>query len=308
MSSLLIWTDKGWYCPMGDFYVDPRRPVPRAVISHAHSDHTVRGCQAYLSTPETRDFIMHRLGRKTYIERLPYGERLKIGDVEVTLFPSGHIRGAAQILISHKGKRTLYTGDIKLAHDPTTIPAELQKADTLIIESTFGEKKYRWPPVEKVIDEIVTQWNLHRQNHKPLILSTYSLGKAQRLLSLLPQIGPIYVSKTIAAHCRIYELQGVRLGSWRQSDECPEPGALWLVTSLKKHPQALPVSGWILGKSLTLFGVQGFVLSDHADFQELQQIVSYVGAQKVFVQHGFVYSFAAFLRAQGIDAEPITSK
>ncbi|MGQ9863584.1 MAG: MBL fold metallo-hydrolase [Bacteroidia bacterium] len=307
-SSLLTWTDKGWYCPEGDFYVDPRKPVARAVISHAHSDHAVRGCQAYLSTPETRDFILHRLGRKkTSVQGLPYGEALKMGNVEVTFFPSGHIRGAAQILICHQGKKTLYTGDIKLAQDPTASLTELQKADVLIIESTFGMPKYRWPPVEKVVEEIITQWHIHQQNHKSLILSTYSLGKAQRLLSLLPRIGPVYVSPTIAAHCRIYESQGVSLGPWKESHQCPDPGALWLVSSPKNYSEALPVSGWVLGKPLTLFGPPGFVLSDHADFEELCQIVFYAGAQKVLVQHGFVHAFASFLQSHGIDAVPIPS-
>src|ERR1700744_1088108 len=103
--TLLRPADAGLYCPPGDFYIDPVRPVDRAVITHGHGDHARSGHGAVLATKETLAIMAVGYGAHFAgaTETAAYGETLRRGDVKVTLHPAGHILGSAQCALSWKG-------------------------------------------------------------------------------------------------------------------------------------------------------------------------------------------------------------
>jgi putative mRNA 3-end processing factor len=310
---LLVPTEKGLYVPLGDFYIDPVKPVPRAVITHAHSDHARRGSQAYLCSGPTGPLLRSRLGRVS-IQTLPWGEKITIGEVQVSLHPAGHILGSAQIRIEHRGYVFVVTGDYKSAPDPTAEPWEAISAHAVLSECTFGLPLYRWPNPNKVITEITTWWAACQAHKRIAILLAYSLGKAQRLLASLPDIGPRYVHPSIAKMTEAYEAQGIRLGSWRPLPPSGtiEPGALLLLPP-QIDPQRLSAfapyeigeaSGWLLLRKHRRQPHlhQAFVLSDHADFDQLVECLKATGAETFYFTHGYREAMQSYFAAKGYES------
>ena len=162
VKSILQPTVHGLYCPTGDFYIDPRRPVKRAVITHAHADHARRGCRSYLCTTETRPILHARIGRDADIQSLDYGETLTINGLTLSLHPAGHILGSAQVRIEAKGHVCVISGDYKDEPDPTCTPLEPLRCHTFVSESTFGLPIFKWPRQTDVLQEIHTWWQKNR--------------------------------------------------------------------------------------------------------------------------------------------------
>jgi putative mRNA 3-end processing factor len=189
---LVVARPEGLYCEAGDFYIDPWRPVERAVITHAHSDHARFGHRHYLASRAGANVLLSRLPGIS-LQTLAYGERLVIGGATVSLHPAGHVLGSAQVRIEHEGRVWVASGDYKLDVDPTCDPFEPVRCDTFITESTFGLPIYRWDPPQTVFDGVDSWWRHNAAEARASVLFCYSFGKAQRVLASVDAgIGPIF--------------------------------------------------------------------------------------------------------------------
>ena|SRR5437762_7025809 len=173
-------TPHGLFCEAGNFHIDPWQPVPRALITHAHSDHARPGSAAYLCAAPGAAVLRRRLPEAT-VETVQYGSTISVGDVRVSFHPAGHILGSAQIRLEHAGEVWVVSGDYKRAADPTAAPFEPVRCDTFITEATFALPIYTWDPPATVVSEIVDWWRVNREADRPSVLFCYALGKAQRI-------------------------------------------------------------------------------------------------------------------------------
>lgn len=324
MQDLVEVTDAGLYCRQGDFFVDPWRPVPRAIITHAHADHARRGCGRYLCAAPGKLVLRGRMGGQAPIDAVRHGESLLINGVRVSLHPAGHVLGSAQVRLEHGGTTWVVTGDYKLEPDPTCAPFEPVRCDVLITESTFGLPVYRWPSSESIAADLDRWWRRNRDAGRTSVVLAYALGKAQRLAALVdPSIGPIVAHGAVMTMVEAYRASGVRLppidrvpprarrvGGGRALVIAPPSvlGGSWL--RLFGESCVAMASGW-----MTLRGVrrrrgfaQGFVVSDHADFPGLLAAIEATGARRVLVTHGFADPLARLLRARGLDASPLATR
>ncbi|MCS7016780.1 MAG: ligase-associated DNA damage response exonuclease [Gemmatales bacterium] len=324
MKDLLIPTPAGLYCPQGDFYIDPRDRVQRAVITHAHSDHARRGCRSYLAALPSKELLRQRLGGRAHIEALRYGESINIRGVRVSLHPAGHILGSAQVRLEYRGEVWVVSGDYKLQQDPTCEPFEPVRCDVFLTESTFGLPKYNWPAPEQEIARLEAWWRANQTRQVTSIVLAYSIGKAQRILaSVNPEIGPIVVHDAVARHLEAYRATGVRLPKVKQCSDpmailergrcllLAPPGARRSRWWQSFRPCAWAwASGWVLSRPQYRMNwgdsedksnplVTGFIISDHADWPGLQRAIELTGAQTVWVTHGYTESLAAWLRHSG---------
>ncbi|MEK9913378.1 MAG: DNA ligase-associated DEXH box helicase, partial [Flavobacteriaceae bacterium] len=196
---LLSFTSKGIYCAAADVYLDPWRPVDKAIISHAHADHSRFGNKKYIAHHHSVPVMKHRLGTIN-VQGVSWNDPFSVNGVEFTLYPAGHIVGSSLIKVQHKGEIALFTGDYKLENDGLSTPLEMQRCHTLITECTFGLPIFRWKPQQEVFSEIMNWWSFNQQNSLTSVIYAYSLGKAQRLLHHLHSThGPILVHPAIAA-------------------------------------------------------------------------------------------------------------
>lgn len=322
MTRLLTRTDFGLYCPLGDFYIDPWRPVERAVITHAHSDHARWGMGSYLCSKEGEAVTRLRVGDGP-IEALEYGERRTIGDVLVSLHPAGHILGSAQIRIEHQGEVAVVSGDYKTEADRTCTPFELVRCHTFVTESTFGLPIYRWAPQESVFAEINDWWRGNQAAGKASVLEAYALGKAQRALSGLDSsIGPIIIHGAIKTLTDAYRQQGVDLPptrivgevekkfDWSQALILAPPGAHATPWGRKFGDQSTAfLSGWmrIRGTRRRRAVDRGFVLSDHVDWPALLETIRATEAENIWVTHGYTTVVTQYLRELGWNAQPLAT-
>lgn len=317
---LIVQRPEGLYCPPGDFFIDPWRAVPRAVITHAHADHARRGHGAYLASAQGEQVLRARLGRIT-LDTLRYGEALGIGAVRVSLHPAGHVLGSAQVRVEHGGQVWVASGDYYASgacdHNPTCTPFEPVRCDCFVTESTFGLPLYRWQPQAEVMAEVNCWWQRNAGAGRASLLTGYSFGKAQRLLAGLdPSIGPIVVHPAVAAMNEAYRASGVvlpealllvegidrRLLS-RAAIVAPPMGAdaPWR-SWLGPYAEAF-ASGWMqLRNARGRSAGRGFVLSDHADWPGLQRAIAATGAQRIIVTHGQEAALIRWLRQQGLEA------
>ncbi|MBQ2260091.1 MAG: ligase-associated DNA damage response exonuclease [Loktanella sp.] len=322
MADVLTFTDRGIYCPAGDFYIDPWRPVPRALITHAHSDHARWGMDSYLSTPGTAAVMRHRLG-DIAVETIAYGAQQQIGDAVVSFHPAGHVPGSAQIRIAVKGQVWVVSGDYKTVDDGLSEPFDPVPCHAFISECTFGLPIFNWTPQDILRDQINRWWADCATSGKTAILGAYALGKAQRLLRLVdPAIGPILTHGAVENTNEVLRAQGIALPATIRVDATvtgkTHPGALVLAT-----PSALGTT-WAkrFGPSSTAFasgwmalrGVRrrraadrGFIVSDHADWAGLNAAIKATGAEKIFVTHGYTSAFQRWLADQGYDAHVVST-
>jgi|LakMenEpi03Aug12_release.lakeMendotaPanAssembly.Ray.scaffolds.fasta_scaffold170907_3 putative mRNA 3-end processing factor len=324
MQDLVEVTEAGLYCRQGDFFVDPWRPVPRAIITHAHADHARRGCGRYLCAAPGKLVLRSRMGGQAPIDVVRHGESILINGVRVSLHPAGHVLGSAQVRLEHGGTTWVVTGDYKLERDPTCAPFEPVRCDVLVTESTFGLPVYRWPSSEVIAADLDRWWRGNRDAGRTSVVLAYALGKAQRLAALVdPSIGPIVAHGAVMTMVEAYRASGVRLppidrvpprarrvGGGRALVIAPPSvlGGSWL--RLFGETSVAMASGW-----MTLRGVrrrrgfaQGFVVSDHADFPGLLAAIEASSARRVLVTHGFADPLARLLRERGLDAAPLATR
>ena len=191
------FTKKGIYCIPGKFYLDPWYPVDYAIISHGHADHSRWGNKHYLCHQDSKNILLHRLGKDISIETLNFNEIKTINGVKVSFYPAGHIIGSVQIKLEYKGKVVVFSGDYKTNPDFITTPFEPVKCHEFITESTFGLPIYSWK-AETVLQNQLQQWIVNNQKqNKTSVFFGYSLGKAQRIMSLVDGIDEVYVHSAI---------------------------------------------------------------------------------------------------------------
>lgn len=321
---LLQANENGLYCVAGGFYIDPWRPVERAVITHAHSDHARWGCRSYLTALPGEVLLRERLGEEATIRGVPYGETVEIGGVHVSFHPAGHLLGSAQIRVEHHGEIWVSSGDYKLQADSTCEPFEPVKCHVFLTESTFGLPIYRWPAPESVFSEINEWWSGNQAEMRTSVLFAYALGKAQRLLSGIdPSIGPVVVHGAVARLLPAYTAAGVRLPDvnraepqWIQAARgC---GLVIAPPSAIGHPWLRKfgaistgfASGWMRVRGARRWRSldRGFVISDHCDWDSLVMAIRETGAERIGVTHGFAAPFARWLIEQGWDAWVIPTR
>ena len=311
----------GLYCVPGDFHIDPAAGSARAIVTHGHSDHARPGHDAVLATPETLAIMDIRLGDGAGRNRqaLRYGERLRIGDVDVTLRPAGHILGSAQVVIDYGGQRAVVTGDYKRHGDPTCAPFELVPCDLLVTEATFGLPVFQHAVDRSEIDRLLASVAMFpERTHQ---VGAYGLGKCQRLIVLLRQAGydrPIWLHGAMVEMCHLYERLGVELGELQLVSEATSKLAGEIVLS---PPSALgdrwsrrladPVtafaSGWmrVRGRARQRGVELPLVISDHVDWPELIQTIEETGAGEIWVTHGREEALVYKARQMGLRARAL---
>jgi putative mRNA 3-end processing factor len=315
---------EGLYCPVGQFHIDAWRPVPRVVITHAHSDHAVFGCEQYLTVQAGREVLKARVGDDAPITAVEYGAVIEHNGVRVSLHPAGHVLGSSQVRLEHHGEVVVVSGDYKLARDPTCTPFEPVRCHRFVTESTFGLPIYRWEDPARTIAEIDAWWRQNRRAGRTSVLYAYSLGKAQRILAEVDaSIGPIIVHGAVDKMNQAYRRSGVKLPETFLVSDFPSGRELShaLVIgppSAQNSPwvgrfepcSEAAASGWMAVRGIRRRRVvdRGFVLSDHADWDGLNRAVRETGATAALVTHGSAETFARWLREQELDATAITTR
>jgi putative mRNA 3-end processing factor len=315
--ALLETRENGIYCPGGDFYIDPWAEVDKAVITHAHADHAHPGARAYLAAAPGVPLLRARLETEAPIQPLAYGEEIRMGSVKMSLHPAGHILGSAQVRLERGGEVWVFSGDYKLAPDPTCEPFEPLRCNTFVTESTFALPVFRWPAESEVIDAIHTWWRANRESGKASLLFAHSLGKAQRLLALLdPAAGPIVLHDSIERINRYYREQGIPIPVFNGANGAPPlvlapPSCHGTPWAKRFGPASTAlVSGWmrIRGTRRRRALDRGFVLSDHADWPALLRAIDATGAENVWVGHGHRAPLARWLTEHGRNAVVIDTR
>jgi len=320
-TDLVVQRAEGLYCPQGDFFIDPWRPVSRAVLTHAHADHARRGHAAYLAQADSAGVLRARLGEIT-LQTLAYGEALHVNGVQVSLHPAGHVLGSAQVRIEHRGEVWVASGDyfVSGAGDANTTcaPFEPQRCDCFITESTFGLPIYRWRAQAEVLADINAWWRANADDGRASLLMAYSFGKAQRLLAGVDaDIGPIVVHGAVEPLNAAYRSAGVTLPATHLLDEMNDKALLrraLVIAPPAVHGSAWArrfgdfgdafASGWMqLRGARRRQGVdRGFVLSDHADWPGLHSAIAATGAARVIVTHGYEAVMVRWLQQHGLQA------
>jgi len=303
MARLGSWIEpfpEGIYVAPADIWVDPSRPKPRALVTHGHGDHARGGHGAVWATAETLAIMECRHGPQPGMA-MAYGEVARLGDVDVSLVPAGHVLGSAQIVLEHGGERVVVSGDYKRRPDPTCAPFEPVPCDIFITEATFALPVFRHPDTGSEIDRLLER--LHDNPDRCVLVGAYALGKAQRLILELRRRShhdPIYIHGALQRLCDLYEEQGVSLGDVRPATGvgkdalrgtivlCP-PGALndrW--SRRLPDPITAMASGWMrVRQRARQRNVElPLIISDHADWDELTRTIADLAPREVWVTHG----------------------
>jgi len=300
---LLKPTPAGLYCPPGDFYIDPVRPVARAVITHGHSDHARAGHGAVLATPQTLAIMAERYGEDFAVTRqpAPYGETTAINGVDVRLVPAGHVLGSAQAVIGWKGITMVASGDYKRRRDPTCLGFEPVPCHVFISEATFGLPVFTHPPDAEEVGRLVQ--SLGQFPDRAHLVGAYALGKAQRVIRLLREAGwerPIYVHGALERLNALYQREGVDLGpilpaTGLAKDSLGGEVAIAPPSAIQDRwarrfadPVTAFASGWMGVKARARQrGVElPLVISDHADWIELTDTFTALKPEEIWITHG----------------------
>jgi putative mRNA 3-end processing factor len=325
-TDLLTPTPSGLYSPLGDFFIDPTRPVERALITHGHSDHARPGHGAVLATRETLAIMEGRCGegfaRATQAARL--GERQTLNGVGVTFIPAGHVLGSAQIVVESGSMRIVVSGDYKRVRDPTCASFVVVSCDVFVTEATFGLPVFRHPDVVGEVGKLLASVRLFPK--RAHLVGVYALGKAQRLIALLREAGydrPIYIHGALERLCALYSAEGVRLGEVRKvaggrlrgADPsfageiilCPPSQIQEAWTRRFPEPLTSFASGWMRVRARARQrGVElPLVISDHCDWDGLTQTIRDTGAGEIWVTHGAEEALVHWCASVGLEARPL---
>jgi putative mRNA 3-end processing factor len=320
---MIEFTDRGLYCPAGGFHIDPWKPVERAVITHAHSDHARAGSSSYLCHRLTVPLLELRLGPGIY-QGVEWGEAIGMNGVRVSLHPAGHIIGSSQVRVEYEGRVWVVSGDYKTEDDGISGAFEPVRCDVFVTESTFGLPIYHWKPQEEIY-RLIREWVAENRGlGKTSVLIAYSLGKAQRLLTCLAPLGV-----TVFVHGAIWNVHQALVNSGvilppvvRVEPEMAKEvfgGQVVIAPSgaeespwmRRFQPYSVGIcSGWmqVRGNVRRRNADAGFALSDHADWRGLLEAVRGTGAEKVYVTHGFQAALARYLNEEGVSAAEIKTE
>jgi putative mRNA 3-end processing factor len=290
----------GIYVAPADAWIDPSEPEARALVTHGHADHARGGHGQVWATPETLSIMACRYGPQTGTP-VGYGESVRLGEVEVSFVPAGHVLGSAQILLEHRGERVVVSGDYKRRADPTCAPFEPVRCDVFVTEATFALPVFRHPETGDEIDKLLAA--LHANPERCVLVGAYALGKAQRVIAELRARGhaaPIYIHGALQRLCDLYREHGIDLGELRPATGAPKkeiaghvvmcpPGALndrW--SRRLPEPITAMASGWMrIRQRARQKNVElPIILSDHADWDELTDTLTELAPKEVWVTHG----------------------
>jgi putative mRNA 3-end processing factor len=315
---------EGLYCPPGDFFIDPVRPVARALITHGHSDHARAGHTSVLATRQTLDIMALRYGAEfaTATQAVGYGETVMLGDVSVTFHPAGHVLGSAQIAVEHGGTRIVASGDYKRQPDSTCEAFEPVACDVFITEATFGLPVFRHPDDRDEIARLLR--SVHQFPERAHVVGAYALGKAQRVMRLIRDAGydrPIYIHGALEKISRYYEDEGVGLGELQPAtvDRGAKgdfagaivvgPPSAFADRWARRFPDPIScfASGWMrIRQRARQRGVElPLIISDHSDWDELTATIRETGAEEVWVTHGREEALVRWCELAGIAARPL---
>jgi putative mRNA 3-end processing factor len=308
--------ESGLYCALGDFYIDPWAPVDRAVVTHAHPEHACPDCGRYLTSTAGEALLRDRIGPDAAVQTAGYGEPVTLGEVRVSLHPTGHILGSAQVRLESRGEVWVVSGDYALVPDPTCAPFEPLRCHTFLTEATFGLPIFRWP--DDTMDDIRFWWRANQEAGKASLLYAHPLGMAQRLLAGIDHsIGPIHAHEAVEHVNQIYRQQGIALAPTVPAAEWPRAlilappschGSAWARSF--GHVSTALASGWmrIRGTRRRLSLDRGFVLSDHADWPGLLRAIGETGAETVWVTHGYRGPLVRWLQEHGRQAVAVEGR
>lgn len=311
---------EGLYCVPGGFFIDPHHAVDKAVITHGHSDHARAGHASVLATRETLDIMQVRLGSGPGRQALALGERIQIGDVTVWLAPAGHILGSAQVVMEYQGQRAVVSGDYKRRADPTCAGFEVVPCDLFVTEATFALPVFVHEPDHVEIGKLLSSMRTFpERTHQ---VGVYGLGKCQRLIKLLRNAGydeTIWLHGAMKPLCDLYERHGVALGDVRLVSEATDSLAGKLVLCppsaigdrwSRRFADPIPAfaSGWMrIRARARQRGVElPLIISDHADWPELVQTISDVGAGEIWITHGRDDALSLQCAAMGLKARALS--
>jgi putative mRNA 3-end processing factor len=310
----------GLYIPSADAWVDPSQPAARALVTHGHADHARGGHGEVWATPETLAIMETRYGPQPGGVGVQYGESVRLGEVDISFVPAGHVLGSAQIVLEHAGERIVVSGDYKRRPDPTCAAFEPVPCDIFVTEATFGLPVFRHPPTHDEMDKLLA--SLHANPDRCVLVGAYALGKAQRVIAELRALGhtdPIYIHGALERLCALYADLGVDLGELRlvadaSKEEmrgrivlCP-PSALndrW--SRRLPDPITAMASGWMrvrqraVQKNVEL----PLILSDHADWDELTDTLTEIAPREVWVTHGREDALVHWCMTRQIKARPL---
>ncbi|WP_395645451.1 ligase-associated DNA damage response exonuclease [Terricaulis sp.] len=313
---------EGLYCPQADLYIDPVKPVPRALVTHGHSDHARSGHHAVMATPETLAIMDSRYGEWFTARQQPlkYGERIEINGVTFSLHPAGHVLGSAQAAVECGGKRIVVSGDYKRQPDPTCPPFEVVPCDVFITEATFGLPVFKHPSAEHEVRKLLASVAMFPE--RAHLVGAYSLGKAQRVMATLRQCGwdkPIFVHGALVELTELYKRFGVDLGDIRHVETAPKSfyaGAIVLCPPsaiqtpwARRYPDPINAfaSGWMrIRARARQSGIElPLVISDHADWSDLQRTILDTQAPEIWITHGEADALGYWCKQQGLDAKAL---
>ena len=320
---LIVGTDRGLYCPPGDFYIDPWQAVQSAVITHAHGDHLRHGSARYILARPGASIARHRLGSGNTVTPVEYGAPFRLGKTRVSLHPAGHILGSSQVRIEHEGAIWVVSGDYKRQPDPTCAPFEQLECDVFISEATFALPVYRWSPTPQVAQEIFRWWQANRERGIASLLFCYALGKAQRVLAELKAFTtePVYVHGAVETLTNLYRQSGVEMvptlpatteikTDYRGALIIAPPSAAatpW-TRRFGEHSSGF-CSGWmrVRGDRRRRGYDRGFVISDHADWPGLLETCLATRAKQVLLTHGYSDALTRYLNERGVNAAALAT-
>lgn len=315
--------DAGLYVAPADAYVDPVRPVARAIVTHGHGDHARPNNRSVLATPETLAIMRTRYGDQAghALQDLPYGQEVRVGEVTVRFAPAGHVLGSAQAVLDYRGARVVVSGDYKRSTDPTCRPFEPVGCDVFVTEATFGLPVFRHPDPQGEIGKLLKSLDLFPE--RAHAVGTYALGKCQRVIALLRLAGydrPIYLHGALIALTELYIEMGVDLGEVRPATAAAKaemagqivlapPSALadrW--ARRLPDPVIAGASGWMrVRQRARQRGVElPLIISDHADWDELLTTIREVDPGEVWVTHGREEALVHQLRREGRRAQALS--
>ena len=316
------WINHELYIAPIDAYIDPIKPVDKAIIIHGHADHARPGHQKVLASRQTIDIMKIRYGEKsaTSFQSMEFGKPLRINDVTITLHPAGHILGSAQISIEYRGQRVVVTGDYKTIPDSSAQAFEIIKCDLFVTEATFGLPIFQHPSPHNEINNLLK--SISGQPNRTHLIGVYSLGKAQRVISLLREAGydhPIFIHGALEKLCDYYSSEGINLGLLRKAlaqDKETMKGAVVMAppSALRDRwsrrlmdPIICQASGWMTIKQRAKrSGVElPLIISDHADWNELTSTIDSTEADTIWVTHGREDALVHWCKLNRKNAEPL---
>ena len=319
---LLHNTPDGLYCPPGDFYVDPVRPVDRAVITHGHSDHARGGHGSVLATPQTLAIMAARYGADFAgaTEAASYGQAVMRGGVSVTLVPAGHVLGSAQAVLRWNGITIVVSGDYKRRRDPTCPLFEPVPCNVFVSEATFGLPVFRFPDAADEVAKLLRSVALFPE--RTHLVGAYALGKAQRIICLLREAGydkTLYMHGAMASMNALYEKHRVALGPLAPATETSRnalPGEIVIAPPsaiadkwARRFADPIPAfaSGWMMvrARARQRHVELPLVVSDHADWDELTETITEISPEELWITHGSEDALLRWSELNGITAHAL---